>query len=260
VEVHLTHLGTATVLLEIEGLRILTDPALDPPGGHYSFGFGTGSVKTDAPSLPTGGLGQLDAVLLTHDQHADNLDTAGRALLPSVKQILTTRAGARRLGANATGLAAWETAELSAPGGRRIRVTATPARHGPPLSLPVVGPVIGFALEWEGQRHGALYLSGDTVWFSGIADVARRLKVGTALLHLGGVRFGISGPLRYTFNGAEAVRAAKALSPRTIVPIHYGGWTHFREPRADAERAFADAGLSERVRWLPPGERVVLEV
>lgn len=259
-DIHLTHIGTATVLLEIDGLRLLTDPALDPPGGRYSFGFGTGSVKTQAPSLPPEGLGKLDAVLLSHDHHADNLDAAGRTLLSSVPRTFTTRAGAKRLGRSVTGLDDWDTAELTTPGGRRIRITATPARHGPPLSLPVVGPVIGFALEWEGQQHGALYLSGDTVWFAGIAEVARRLRVGTALLHLGGVRFGISGPLRYTFNGEEAVRAARALNPRTLIPIHYDGWTHFREPRAEAERAFSEAGLSERVRWLQPGQRVAVDV
>lgn len=75
----LTHLGTAMVLLEIGGLRILTDPVLDPAGGVYSFGYGTRSTKLTAPAIEAASLMPIDAVLLSHDQHADNLDSAGRA-------------------------------------------------------------------------------------------------------------------------------------------------------------------------------------
>ena len=65
---------------------------------------------------------------------------------------------------------------------------------------------------------------------------------------MGGVAFPISGPVRYTMTGAEAALAATALAARTIVPIHYDGWTHFRDPRAHAESDFAQSGLAERVR------------
>jgi L-ascorbate metabolism protein UlaG (beta-lactamase superfamily) len=252
-KLRLTHLGTATLLLELAGLRLLTDPALDGPGGTYHFGFGTRSRKLAAPALPPGGLGALDAVLLSHDHHADNLDAAGRALLPAARVVFTTPSGARRLGGNARGLAPWQSAELGP-----LKITATPARHGPPLSRPIVGEVVGFLLEAAGFSHGPLYISGDTVWFPGVAEVARRYRVGTAFLHLGGVRFGISGPLRYTFSGAEAAVAAEALGAQTIVPVHYEGWTHFRESRAESERALARLGA--RVRWVPLGEPVEIEV
>src|SRR5262245_64817642 len=81
IRMRLTHIGTATVLMEIGGLRLLTDPALDPAPRHYSFGPGTSSTKTETPALPAAGFGRLDAVLVSHDQHADNLDAPGRALL-----------------------------------------------------------------------------------------------------------------------------------------------------------------------------------
>ena len=97
--------------------------------------------------------------------------------------------------------------------------------------------MVGFALRWEGQEHGALWISGDTVLYDGVREVAARVAVGTALLHLGGVRFPISGPLRYTMTGAEAVELCGALRPRTAIPIHYEGWKHFREGREAVERA-----------------------
>jgi len=259
-QIQVTLLGAATTILEIGSLRLLTDPVFDPAGGRYSFGWRTGSTKLTASAISAEGLGRIDAVLLSHDHHGDNLDRAGRALLPQAGSVITTSSGARRLRGNASGLREWETTELATGEGLRMRVTATPARHGPPLSRPIVGEVIGFVLEWEEQKYGALYISGDTVWFRGIAEIARRFKVGTAMLHLGGVRFPISGPIRYTFNGKEAARAAHALNAHTVIPIHYEGWTHFRESRAESERAFAEAGLTERVRWLTLGAPAMVEV
>lgn len=256
----LTFIGTATIILEIGSLRLLTDPAFDPPGKRYSFGWGTRSVKLTASAIPVESIGQIDAVLLSHDHHADNLDRLGRAFLPKAGRVLTTVPGANRLRGNAFGLHPWETTELLSLDGFRISVTATPARHGPLGSRPIVGEVIGFILQWEGQRHGGLYISGDTVWFRGVAEIPRHFQIGTALLHMGSVGFPISGPIRYTFNGVEAARAAQALDARRVIPIHYEGWSHFREPRGKIERAFALAGLSDRVHWLPIGVPTTVEM
>ncbi|WP_236828369.1 MULTISPECIES: MBL fold metallo-hydrolase [unclassified Blastococcus] len=202
----------------------------------------------------------VDVVLLSHDHHADNLDDAGRALLPSAGAVLTTVAGARRLGGSARGLRAWETAELAASGRPAVEVTATPARHGPPLSRPVTGAVVGFALRRPGRDDGVLWISGDTVLFRGLREVAGRFDVGTALLHLGGVRFPVTGPLRYSMTARQAVELCGVLRPRTAVPVHYEGWAHFRQGRAAAaaELARAPADVRERFRWLPNGEPVDL--
>ncbi|MFL5872635.1 MAG: MBL fold metallo-hydrolase [Solirubrobacterales bacterium] len=254
-DVKLTHVGGPTVLIEFGGWRLLTDPTFDPAGGKYRFGWGTGSEKLTAPSISPEELGEIDAVLLSHDHHDDNLDRAGRALLPRAGTVITTEAGAKRLGGNAQGLAPWGETELRAEGKPPIEVTATPCRHGPPLSKPLVGEVTGFALRWEGQEHGALWISGDTVLYDGVREVADRLEVGTALLHLGGVRFPVTGPLRYTLSAGEAVELLEALRPQTTVPIHYEGWKHFRQGRdeLEAELAGAPAEVRDRVRWLPIG-------
>ena len=81
--VKLTHIGGPTVLIEAGGWRLLTDPTFDPPGRSYRFGWGTGSRKLAGPAIAAADLGPIDAVLLSHDHHDDNLDPAGRALLPS---------------------------------------------------------------------------------------------------------------------------------------------------------------------------------
>jgi L-ascorbate metabolism protein UlaG (beta-lactamase superfamily) len=261
VDIRLTHIGGPTVLIEFAGWRLLTDPTFDPAGGRYRFGWGTGSTKLAGPAIAAEELGEIDAVLLSHDHHDDNLDAAGRALLPRTGTVLTTEAGARRLGGNARGLAPWTSTELSAGGKPTIAVTATPCRHGPPLSRPLVGDVVGFALRWEGQEHGVLWISGDTVLYDGVREVAERLEVGTALIHLGGVRFPVTGPLRYTMTAAEAVGLCTRLQPQTVLPIHYEGWRHFRQGREEieAELEQAPAGLRKSVRWLTIGSAVTVD-
>ena len=69
--VRITHVGGPTVLIDVGGWRILTDPTFDPPGRTYKFGWGTGSVKTAGPAVAVADLGRIDAVLLTHDHHDD---------------------------------------------------------------------------------------------------------------------------------------------------------------------------------------------
>ena len=252
----LTHIGGPTTLIEAEGWRILTDPTFDAPGRTYRFGWGTSSRKTTGPALPVDQLGPIDAVLLTHDHHADNLDDAGRTLLAGIRTVLTTTSGANRLGGNGRGMRDWDTTRLEAPGRPTITVTATPCRHGPPGSRRIVGDVIGFALAWTGQQHGALWISGDTVLHRGVRDIARRIHVGTAILHLGSVRFPITGPLAYTMNAHDALELGRLLQPTTTFPVHYEGWTHFHQGRAEIERIFAAAPADTlgHVVWPTSGQ------
>lgn len=257
--VTLTHIDTATIILNINGFRIITDPVLDPPGRWYHFGWGSVSRKTGTPVLPAAGIGPIDLVLLSHHQHQDNLDRAGRALLERVPQVISTRAAARAL-PRVTGLSPWESIEINTPLVPGLKITATPAQHHPGW-LPgfFAGPVIGFVLEWEGQTDGVLYISGDTVYFKGIEDVGRRFAVDAAVLHLGGVRFPyLTGGGRYTLHARDAVRAAEALHARRVIPIHFSGWSHFYERPEKAQAVLQEAGLSERLIWPASGEELLL--
>ena len=247
------YIGAATVRFEIGALRFLTDPAHDPAGSHSG-------AKLMGPAIPPNEIGAIDAVLLSHDQHGDNLDEAGRALLPTAGQVLTTKAGATRLGGNAVGLDPWQHAEIKAANDQMIRVTATPARHGPPGAEAALGDVIGFILEWPAQERGALYISGDTTWHEGVEQVKDRFDVGTAILHLGAVSMGSASTTLITFDAAGAARAALALHAHTVIPVHFEGWTHFRESRHEIEQAFEQAGITDRVRWPPAGEAIQLNL
>ncbi len=260
--VTITHIGGPTALIEVGGWRLLTDPTFDPASPkRYFFGWGTMSKKLVGPAIAPEDLGPIDAVLLSHDHHGDNLDPTGREWLPKWGTVITTVPGAKRLGGDARGLADWDTTTLEAPGKTPITITATPCRHGPPGSKPIVGHVIGFSLTWEGQEHGALWISGDTVLYDGVREVADRIDVGTAIVHLGGVQFWwLSGPLHYTMTAEQAVELMGLVNPTTILPIHCEGWQHFRQQQAEAKRVFAGSPINDRVTWLEHGAATPLSV
>ena len=122
--------------------------------------------------------------------------------------------------------------------------------------------MIGFALAWEGQENGVLWISGDTVLYDGVRQVADRFDVGLAILHLGAARFGITGPVHYTMDAAHGLELCRAVRPRTVVPVHYEGWSHFRQGRAGIVAALADAepALRDAVVILPIGDPTDLSV
>src|SRR5581483_10625855 len=165
----ITLIGGPTALVEFGGFRFLTDPTFDGPG-DYKLPQVT-LTKTSSPAIAAADIGAVDAVLLSHDQHADNLDNAGRDVLRTAPRVLTTRIGAQRLGGRVEGLAAWQTVTLTKPGGASVTITATPARHGPAGIEPLAGDVIGFVLTGSGLPP--VYITGDTVWYDGVAEVAR---------------------------------------------------------------------------------------
>jgi L-ascorbate metabolism protein UlaG (beta-lactamase superfamily) len=262
-EIAITHSSTACVLLEIGSVRILTDPVLDGGSKAYRLGPGAWATRYVGPALRPDQIPPLDAVLLSHTHHKDNLDEAGMAVLRQAGQVITGPHGTQELEVKAVGLAPWQETTISGKNGEQVRVTATPARHGP-WWLPGTGKVTGFVLQWDGQEHGALYISGDTVFFRGIRTIAGRYRIGTALLHLGAVHFWPPWPpfIRFTFNGREAARAAKLFGARTVIPIHYerSVWSHFREPVESYRRAFAEAGVANAVKWLDHGKQTLVRV
>jgi L-ascorbate metabolism protein UlaG (beta-lactamase superfamily) len=238
--------GGPTALIEYGGLRFLTDPTFDSPG-DYDTGTGLVLTKTAPATVTPVDLGRVDAVLLSHDEHPDNLDMSGRAFLAEVPLTLTTRSGAARLGGSATGLAFWETVELDRPGGGAVTVTGVPARHGPEGCEPVTGDVVGFVLTADDLP--TVYVSGDNASLALVTQIAERFgPVDTAVLFAGGVRFEpmFDGAL-LTLDSAGAADAAKILGARRVVPAHFDSWAHFREGGRELVDAFTTAGLRDRL-------------
>ncbi|GAA2635651.1 MBL fold metallo-hydrolase [Actinomadura fulvescens] len=243
--------GGPTALVEYGGLRFLTDPTFDAPGDYPVPG---GSLTKTAPaSAAPDELGRIDVVLLSHDEHPDNLDNSGRALLADVPLTLTTPGGGRRLGAR--GLADWESIELDRPGGGTVTVTGVPAIHGPgPREEvePFTGQVVGFVLTGDGLP--TVYVSGDNASLDAVKEIAERFgPVDTAILFAGAPRFTIlfdNAPI--VLDSAQAAEAAEILGARRVVPVHYDSWAHFTEGRDDLLAAFTAAGLLDRLDLAKP--------
>lgn len=239
-------IGGPTALIEYGGLRLLTDPTFDAPG-DYRIGPGLVLTKTAAAPVDPAGLGAIDAVLLSHDEHPDNLDNAGRALLADVPLVLTTGGGAQRLGGTAQGLAPWERVDLARPGGGSVTVTATPAQHGPDGCEPISGEVVGFVL--SATDLPTVYVSGDNASLDVVRGIAQRVgPVDTAVLFAGAARTPFFDGALVTLDGALAAEAARILGARRVVPVHCDSWGHFTEGRDEIVTAFAAAGIADRLQ------------
>ena len=251
----MTLIGGPTALIEIDGFRILTDPTFDAPGAyelpHVKL------EKLSGPALSAEAVGKVDAVLLSHDQHADNLDHSGKDFLTQAKRVLTTVVGAQRLGNHAEGLSPWATTELTGSGGRSLTITATPARHGPAGIEPLAGDVIGFVLTSVKAGSRPVYISGDTVWYDGVAEVARRFRAGVVLPFAGAAQ--TRGPFHLTMDTNDTIETARAFPDATIVPLHTDGWAHFKQNADDLRTSFETLGFGSRLKLLEPGVKTVIE-
>jgi L-ascorbate metabolism protein UlaG (beta-lactamase superfamily) len=246
-----TLVGGPTVLVEFGGIRFLTDPTFDHAGSEY-HGRGVTLQKTTDPAVDLSALGRIDAVLLSHDQHEDNLDHAGRVLLGEVPLVLTTKSGAERLGASVRGLSVWESVTMTAADGTETRITATPCRHGPAGIEPIAGDVIGFMLEALDGRCKPVYITGDTVYYEGVAEVARRFSPGHVLAFAGSAQ--VRGPFNLTMSANDVLDTAHAFADALIIPVHTEGWAHFTQGADELRAIFQTLGRSDRIRTMAPGE------
>lgn len=249
----LTLIGGPTALIEIDGFRLLTDPTFDAPRTYQLPHVKL--EKLSGPAMALESIGEIDAVLLSHDQHSDNLDESGKHFLPQAKRVLTTKAGAKRLGGHAEGLAPWVSTELS-KNGRSLTITATPARHGPAGIEPLSGDVIGFVVTPKNGRP--IYISGDTVWYDGVADVARRFKAGVVMPFAGAAQ--TRGPFHLTMDTNDTIETARAFPDAVIVPLHTDGWAHFKQSAGDLRVSFDALGFGPRLKLLEPGVKTVIEL
>lgn len=254
-DIAVTLIGGPTVLIEFGGLRFLTDPTFDHDGGEYHAN-GVTLHKISGPTMSPEALGKIDAVLLSHDQHADNLDHLGRAFLGSVPLVLTTGVGAGRLQGSARGLDVWQSVTLAGADGAEVTITATPCRHGPAGIEPVTGDVVGFMLEAADGLTPPVYVTGDTVYYEGVAEVARRFSPGFILAFAGAAR--VRGPIDLTMSANDLLDTAHAFPQSLIIPVHTEGWAHFTQPADEVAGVFGALGQAHRIRTIGRGERLAL--
>ncbi|MBD0693493.1 Zn-dependent hydrolase [Streptomyces sp. CBMA123] len=249
------YVGGPTALIEVGGLRLLTDPTFDGPG-EYPIGTRV-LAKTAGPAVAAEDLGPVDAVLLSHDQHPDNLDTAGRSYLAAAPLVLSTAAARERLGGTVRALADGEHVDLPRPDGGSLRVTAVPAQHGPDGSEHLVGEVTGFVLTGTGLP--TVYISGDNASLDVVRTIADRVgPVDVAVLFAGGASTPLIPGAHLTLTSDQAAEAARILGARHVVPLHFEHWGHFTQGPETLTEAFAQTGAQDTLRLPKPGERLTV--
>jgi L-ascorbate metabolism protein UlaG (beta-lactamase superfamily) len=245
-----TFLGHSTVLIEVDDLRILTDPVL---------GSGFGPVRRQVAAVLPALFHDLDAVFISHGHH-DHLDESSLRGIPGKPTVIVPR-GFGSMG-TAWGLGPVEEVE---PGDQlaidRVRLSVVHADHsGRREPFGPTGPAIGVVL--RGSR--TVYFPGDTDLFPGMEDLAPGLDL--ALLPVWGW-----GPTIGTghMDPTRAAEAAAVLRPRLAVPIHWGTFYPaglrriVPRPFETPGQAFVDAAAriapEVPVRVLAPGESLVVE-
>ncbi len=244
-----TYVGHATVLVDLDGTRLLTDPVLRNRVGPL--------VRHGAPPAAAASA-DIDAVLISHLHH-DHADLASLRRLGREVQLLVppgSRHFFERRGFGAvTELAPGESAAVGA-----LTVTAVDAHHDGGRRRFAPDPqAIGFLV--SGRRR--IYFAGDTDYFPGMDELGASLDL--ALLPIWGWGPSIgAGHL----DPEGAARAAAALSPRLAMPIHWGtlypfGLRRFRgaplrEPAEEFSACLRRLAPQVEARVLSPGESTPL--
>ncbi|PYI15464.1 Metallo-hydrolase/oxidoreductase [Aspergillus violaceofuscus CBS 115571] len=259
---NVTHIGTATAILEINGVNFLTDPFFSPAGSEFPGGSVVLRVEDD-PALRLDQLPVIDAVLLSHEDHPDNLDPLGRQLLDA-RPVFTTVDGARNLAPRPAvrGMPPWS-AITTRIAGQTFTIVATPTLHVPGQEC------TGFLVTAETFGRGrdnlpnAIYFSGDTVYVDELEQIADRYHVCAAVMNLGNAHVAWPedphGPkVQITMGGEEGARLFRALRADVLVPMHYESWGHFTQFGEELRAVFEAEGISEKVCWLKGGETVAV--
>ncbi len=246
----IVYLGHASVLLQMQGVRILTDPLLNNRVLHL--------YRRSAP-VSAVHYAEIDAVLISHN-HWDHLDLPSLRRLGRETRIIAPRgvgAMLRRRGyTNIEQLREGEHTQIGS-----VRVRATHANHmgGRPL---VSVATASLSYRVEGARR--IQFFGDTDFFPGMTEIAEDLDIALVPVSGWGPTLGVGH-----MDPEQAARALTLLRPRLAIPIHWGTFFPFGirrlgraagdDPAHRFSQLAADIAPQVEVRVLEPGEALDLE-
>lgn len=228
-----TFVNHATVLIQLGGVNVLTDPIWGDAAGPAPF---IGRKRHRPPGLRLEDLPPIDVVLLSHD-HYDHLDmlTLGRIVRAHHPRILAGLGMAKLLAGHdiprVTDLDWWQWTPIS----KDLRIFAVPARHNCRRTACDEDERLWEGFVLQTRTGGGVYFAGDTGYGPHLQAIADRFApFRLALLPIApGTPRALFGPVH--LDAAEAVRAARVLRARTNIPIHFGTFAQGDEGDGEAE-------------------------
>ncbi|KAE8363947.1 beta-lactamase superfamily domain-containing protein [Aspergillus caelatus] len=281
-------IGTATTIIEWEGLRVMTDPNFLHAGDHVHLGPGVSSARRTNPAVDLHELPRVDVVLLSH-YHGDHFDQKVESSLRRNLPIITTPHAKSTLTSKGEDsftevydLEPFQEAIIDITGNTskkqaRMRVTGMPGKHVPTGVIEklndlvsAIPPTNGWMVEL-GYSDGSsttdltvgyrIYISGDTLLVDDLKEIPRRYgdqKIDLMLAHLGGttVPSPALGPLAMmvTMDAKQGVQLMQLIRPDVTIPIHYDDYEVFASSLEDFRKQVEEAGLGSGVVYLDRGE------
>jgi len=257
---HITYIGHATLLLEIAGVRLLTDPNFEPKLGRFL-------PRVSAPGIALDALPPLDALLLTH-AHADHLSFKSLDQLPRDIPLYAPPTIARWLAhkgyRQAVPLEAKGSVTLA---DGQVRIHAERATHqGSRYVLDRWRSAANMYLVESDQE--SLFFAGDTALTSSTHRLVEQVlwsagrQLDLALLPIGYAPAWKPGFRRGHLTGQDAVTLFEILHARAMIPYHWGTFRHVTATAYDAidrlRTHLAQHEARERVHVIEPGESLVL--
>lgn len=238
----------ATLLVTINGKRILVDPMLGSAGVMPPIANSPNSQRNPLVelSIELDFQQDIDVVLLTHT-HRDHFDDAAAEQLPPNKPILCQPEDEDKL-KNLGFLKIYPISDKLCWEG--ISIQRTGGEHGTGEIAVQMAPVSGYVLQVEGEP--SLYIAGDSIYCEEVSNVLAMHQPSLIIVNAGGARFNVGDPI--TMTAEDIIKVCRKSPKAQIIAVHMEAINHCIESRANLSTRLKQEGLMNQVSIPMDGE------
>ncbi len=231
-EIAFNWIGGATFILSVGNLNIAVDPVLCEKGTVQDY-FWFKSARIEQPIYNENDFEGIDLWLITHN-HEDHLDSTGLSKISNRASVVSSQNASKILQQNGIKdltILNWGQTKNYRLKDYKIELEAVPAIHGiNPLSALFAGKVNGYYLTIsKGKEKIRIYITGDTVYKNRVIKTFENKNIDILIPNMGAAKQG-SWIMTLTLNSEMLKKMISELNPKTVIPVHYGTFEHYKEP------------------------------